>query len=328
MISHSSSDYNWHFRLRQSQFDFVKLLKKKILAYIGFRLDWLRNTSSQIGRKVAHRIVPISCMNSTRPHIIWQLKRRRNTSSIGSSGTVILIWWTGYIFQWIAFKFFLLLRVKPFSFSSDIIYEWYTALIQVFPQDELKFSCCHSHLSIDCEAGIWAGLPRAHARTHWTSTTSGSVESLTTGCKARGEMKSFRVKLANAGTMASTLCAIECAITPFLLMALPLITGGAQWHAGLEPSEPAHFLEWVMIGFVGLFAFSGVAFTFPSHKQWKPVVILAIGFCILLFSRLGPLDHSYIETVITFVGTGVMIWAGMLNRRLIQHCTCHSHHSA
>ena len=140
-------------------------------------------------------------------------------------------------------------------------------------------------------------------------------------------MKSLRAKLASTGIVASTLCAIECAITPFILMALPFVTGGAQWHAGMEPSEPAHFIEWAMIGLVGLFAFSGVVFTFPSHKQWKPVIILAIGFCILLFSRLGPLEHSVVETVITFVGTGIMIWAGMLNRRLIQPCTCHSHHT-
>ncbi len=139
-------------------------------------------------------------------------------------------------------------------------------------------------------------------------------------------MKSFSVKLANTGIMASTLCAIECAITPFILMALPFVTGGAQWHAGMEPSEPTHFFEWIMIGFVGLFAFSGVAFTFPSHKRWKPVTILGIGFGTLLFSRLGPLEHSVLETVITFVGTGIMIWAGILNRRLIHPCACHTHH--
>lgn len=141
-------------------------------------------------------------------------------------------------------------------------------------------------------------------------------------------MKLLRAKLANTGIVASTLCAIECAITPFILMALPFVTGGAQWRTGMEPAEPTHFFEWVMIGFVGLFAFSGVAFTFTSHKQWKPVIILAIGFCILLFSRLGPFEHSIIETVITFVGTGIMIWAGMLNRRLIQPCTCHSQHTS
>ena len=141
-------------------------------------------------------------------------------------------------------------------------------------------------------------------------------------------MKPFHVKLAKTGIVASTLCAIECAITPFILMALPLLTGGAQWHAGMEPSDPAHFLEWIMIGFVGLFAFGGVAFSFPSHKQWKPVIILGIGFGILLFSRLGPLEHSFFETAITFVGTGIMIWAGMLNRRLIQPCTCQAHHTS
>ena len=141
-------------------------------------------------------------------------------------------------------------------------------------------------------------------------------------------MKSLHVKLAKTGIAASTLCAIECAITPVILFALPLITGGAQWQAGMESLEPAHFLEWVMIGFVGVFAFSGVAFTFPSHKQWKPMIILVIGFSILLFNRLGPLEHSFIETAITFAGSGMMIWAGMLNRRLLQPCTCHSHHTS
>lgn len=142
----------------------------------------------------------------------------------------------------------------------------------------------------------------------------------------RSEMNSLRLKLANTGVVASTLCAIECALTPFILMALPFVTAGAQWHAGMEPSEPAHFLEWIMIGLVGLFAFSGVAFTFSSHKQWKPVITLAMGFGILLVSRLGPLEHSVIETLITFLGTGLMIWAGILNRRLIHPCSCHSHH--
>ncbi|MDR4485357.1 MAG: MerC domain-containing protein [Nitrospirales bacterium] len=141
-------------------------------------------------------------------------------------------------------------------------------------------------------------------------------------------MKSLRVKLANTGVVASTLCAIECAITPFILMALPFVTGDAQWQAGLEPSEPTHFLEWVMMGLVSLFAFSGIVCTFSSHKQWRPVIILAIGFCILLLRRLGPFERSVIETVITFVGTGIMIWAGMLNRRLIQPCACHSHHTS
>ncbi len=175
---------------------------------------------------------------------------------------------------------------------------------------------------------MWSGVPRSHAHPLGTSITSDSAESLSTDYRSGGEMKSLHVKLANTGVMASTLCAIECALTPFILMALPLLTGGAQWQAAMEPSESAHFLEWVMIGFVGLFAFSGVAFTFPSHKQWKPVIILAIGFGILLFSRLGPLEHSIIETAITFVGTGIMIWAGMLNRRMIPSCTCHSHHTS
>ncbi len=158
--------------------------------------------------------------------------------------------------------------------------------------------------------------------------TSEPIESFAAIRRTKAQMKSLHVKLAKTGIVASTLCAIECAITPVLLMALPFLTGGAQWQAGMEPSEPVHFIEWVMIGLVGLFTFSGVGLTFPSHKRWKPVITLAIGFCILLFSRLGPLEHSFIEILITFVGTGIMIWAGILNRRLIPPCTGHSHHTS
>lgn len=99
--------------------------------------------------------------------------------------------------------------------------------------------------------------------------------------------RGFAAKLDGIGFTASTLCAVHCALMPFVITFLPFI--------GLEfLAEP-----WVEISITVFSIVIGISSLIPSyqkyHRNKKPLTILVIGFVLIFgvhffgFHELEPL---------------------------------------
>jgi len=137
-------------------------------------------------------------------------------------------------------------------------------------------------------------------------------------------MSALGVKLSKAGSMISLVCAVHCALTPLVLIALPLLA--AQYGGALEGLFGAvfsHSFEWVFLGVIVVVAGFGVLATYPVHGDWRPAMLTIVGFLILLSTRLFAEAGTSLEISGDLIGASIIAWGGFLNRSL---CHCHGCH--
>jgi len=119
-----------------------------------------------------------------------------------------------------------------------------------------------------------------------------------------------RSKLDSVGMTASVLCAIHCAIVPFLITILPLIGLGFL-------ANP--LVEWSMIVFalfIGVYAI-GLSYIHTHHKP-LPVLLLVGGFSIIIIGHL--LVSGWHEALVVPVGGLMIATAHFFNFRYSNSC--------
>ena len=139
-------------------------------------------------------------------------------------------------------------------------------------------------------------------------------------------MSAFGIKLSKAGSIASLICAVHCALTPFALLALPIIAAHS-WD-GLDLALGgfwADTTEWVFLGVIGLLAGFGLLATYPRHRDIRPALITGSGLVLFTISHLWMESGSGHEILLDILGATLIAWAGFWNRRLCHHLGCHTH---
>ncbi len=137
-------------------------------------------------------------------------------------------------------------------------------------------------------------------------------------------MSKLGVKLSKAGSMISLVCAVHCALTPLVLLALPLLA--AQYGGvleGLFGTVFSHSFEWVFLGVIVVVAGFGVLATYPVHGDRRPAMLTVVGFLILLSTRLFVELGTSLEISGDLIGASIIAWGGFFNRSL---CHCHGCH--
>lgn len=139
-------------------------------------------------------------------------------------------------------------------------------------------------------------------------------------------MSTFGPKLSKAGSIASLICAVHCAVTPLALLALPVIAAHS-WDGldGVLGIFWAEMTEWVFLAVIVLLAGFGLLATYPRHRDIRPTIVTVIGIFILLVSHLWVEAGSLNEIVLDVLGASFIAWAGFWNRRLCHHLGCHTH---
>lgn len=124
------------------------------------------------------------------------------------------------------------------------------------------------------------------------------------------------------GIFLSSLCAIHCLVTPFLILALPVLGGYFE-------NELVHIIMALFVVPVGVFAF------WSGYKHHKKMYLLVMGFVGLSLVGGAPLVHDFLhmehlhidhahEELMTIIGSVTLIVAHVLNRRACQ-CDDHKH---
>lgn len=139
-------------------------------------------------------------------------------------------------------------------------------------------------------------------------------------------MNTLEDKLSRAGMTASFLCAIECSLTPFAAVVLPLVLGSQTEISSRFFPETTHTLDWILMGIVGCLALGSQILSLPIHRKPAPLILSGIGLMLMMYGRIWWEDGQAGETLFMISGAGVLIGAGWLNRRVHhQGCRLHAH---
>lgn len=122
-------------------------------------------------------------------------------------------------------------------------------------------------------------------------------------------------KFDKAGIIASTMCAIHCAILPILILLFPVIS------LSFFITEFLEFIFLVITLVLGLFS---ICFGIKIHKNWKILFLISAGFSFIL---VGKLLHSHnSHSTISFMNF-MMVFGGLtiafshyLNNKLCNAC--------
>ena len=139
-------------------------------------------------------------------------------------------------------------------------------------------------------------------------------------------MKTLGITLSKAGSITSLICAVHCALTPFALLALPVIA--AHSSGDLEVILGAFLAkttEWVFLGVIGLLAGFGLLATYPIHRDTRPAYLSGVGLLVLIVSHLWLVPESAGEIILDVSGASLIAWAGFWNRGLCHCLGCHTH---
>ena len=119
------------------------------------------------------------------------------------------------------------------------------------------------------------------------------------------------------GFGASFLCAIHCALLPFVISILPI--------AGLEFLEN----EWVEYSIIILsFILASTALTHgytSHHRSFTPLIIVVSGFLSICLGHSIFEEGNYFETVLTVMGALIIAVAHVVNWNLVRkHSQSHT----
>jgi hypothetical protein len=139
-------------------------------------------------------------------------------------------------------------------------------------------------------------------------------------------IKTLGPKLSKAGSIASMVCAVHCALTPLALLALPVIAAHS-WGGldGILGAFWAKTTEWMFLGVIALLAGFGLLATYPRHRDSRPALLTAGGLAVLTASHLLIETGGGVEIFLDVTGASMIALAGFWNRRLCHSLGCHSH---
>lgn len=139
-------------------------------------------------------------------------------------------------------------------------------------------------------------------------------------------MSTLGIKLSKAGSITSLVCAVHCALTPFALLALPIIAANSWGRLDMVLGAfLASTTEWIFLGVIGLLAGFGLLATYPLHRDSRPAYLTATGLFLMTLAHLWLFPESLGEITFDVVGASLIAWAGFWNRRLCHCLGCHTH---
>lgn len=115
------------------------------------------------------------------------------------------------------------------------------------------------------------------------------------------------------GITASTICAVHCALTPIVLVALPACAGE------IWASELTHQL---CAGAVAVFCLLAAYQGYRKHSDWKPLAPLALGLLLVVTATflLPENFHELYEMPVLCLGSFALVLGHISNIRRISSC--------
>lgn len=120
----------------------------------------------------------------------------------------------------------------------------------------------------------------------------------------------FAVLVDRIGATASLLCAVHCALLPFVLALLPLI--GLEFLAG-------HTFERIFVACAAVLASISLLVAYRRHRHPQALFLMVPGIVLLLFGVAINLDvHVLLHTVSVVMG-GVLVASAHVTNMVLAH---------
>lgn len=120
----------------------------------------------------------------------------------------------------------------------------------------------------------------------------------------------FAVLVDRVGATASLLCAVHCALLPFVLAVLPLI--GLEFLAG-------HAFERIFVACAAALASASILAAYRRHRRPHALFLMLPGIALLLFGVAVNLDvHVALHTVAVVCG-GVLVASAHVTNLVLAH---------
>lgn len=128
----------------------------------------------------------------------------------------------------------------------------------------------------------------------------------------------FAVLVDRVGATASLLCAVHCALLPFVLALLPLI--GLEFLAG-------HLFERIFVACAAVLASASIITAYRRHRRPHALFLMVPGIALLLFGIAFNLDvHVVIHTACVVTG-GVLVASAHVTNLVLAHRHHHATHA-
>jgi hypothetical protein len=123
-------------------------------------------------------------------------------------------------------------------------------------------------------------------------------------------LKATNLKLDRAGMVASVVCAVHCAATPFVVILLPFgglaLTGGSAFETGS-----------VVIGA------ASARIGLSLHNSRQPLLMVLLGGILIAAGRLASSVTVWPETILVVAGACLIASAHAANLHLCRCRACH-----
>lgn len=120
----------------------------------------------------------------------------------------------------------------------------------------------------------------------------------------------FSVLVDRVGATASFLCAVHCALLPFVLALLPLI--GLEFLAG-------HTFERIFVACAALLATGSIAMGYRRHRRPHALFLMLPGIALLVFGVAVNIDvHVALHTLAVVCG-GVLVASAHVTNLVLAH---------
>jgi len=130
------------------------------------------------------------------------------------------------------------------------------------------------------------------------------------------KQRSYKINLDRLGITASTLCAIHCAVLPFVITVLPI------WGMGFLANEAVEITMIAVSLVLGVWSLSSGYR--KQHQRIMPILVLILGFIFIAFGHFSDLEA--LEPVLIPLGGFTIALAHYLNLRLLKTCPVNHNH--
>src|SRR5690348_17958441 len=120
----------------------------------------------------------------------------------------------------------------------------------------------------------------------------------------------FSTLVDRVGATASLLCAVHCALLPFVLALLPLI--GLEFLAG-------HTFERIFVVCAATLASASILFAYRRHRRPHALFLMVPGIALLLFGIAIDLDAHVLVHTASVVTGGVLVASAHVTNLVLAH---------
>jgi hypothetical protein len=144
------------------------------------------------------------------------------------------------------------------------------------------------------------------------------VEAVALHDHAQAPVEETSYRLSSWAAIVTSVCAVHCLATPFLVGVLPLV--GLSFFA-------APWFEWSMVALAAAMGSVGFGLSyFRLHNNPRPFIVFVAGLAILSSAHLLFEAQVLVHGAVVILGALVIYQAGRMNHTLVHACErCHPH---